>query len=109
MRVIEVNQPHAHTRLRIGKSDPIDAEAAARKVLDGGLLTQPKETTGVIEAIRVIRVARESAVKARSAALVQFQGLVITAPAELREFLSHQGARHRDTRLVVAPRRDATG
>ena len=30
VRVIEVNQPHAHTRLRIGKSDPIDAEAASQ-------------------------------------------------------------------------------
>ncbi len=75
VRVIEINQPHAHTRLRIGKSDPIDAEAAARKVLGGGLTTQPKRTTGVIEAIRILRVARESAVKARSAALVQFQNL----------------------------------
>ncbi len=75
VRVIEINQPHAHTRLRIGKSDPIDAEAAARKVLGGGLTTQPKRTTGVIEAIRILRVARESAVKARSAALVQFQDL----------------------------------
>lgn len=107
VRVIEVNQPHAHTRLRIGKSDPIDAEAAARKVLDGGLITQPKETTGVIEAIRVIRVARESAVKARSAALVQFQGLVITAPAELREFLSHQGTRANVT-LASSWRPDVT-
>lgn len=93
VRVIEVNQPHAHTRLRIGKSDPIDAEAAARKVLDGGLRTLPKETTGAIEALRVLRVARESAVKARSAALVQFQDLLTTAPAGLRESLSHQGTR----------------
>jgi len=31
--VVEVNQPHRHTRARRGKSDLIDAEAAARKVL----------------------------------------------------------------------------
>jgi transposase len=31
--VLEVNQPHAHTRRRRGKSDPIDAEMAARHVL----------------------------------------------------------------------------
>ena len=93
VRVIEINQPHAHTRLRIGKSDPIDAEAAARKVLGGGLTTQPKRTTGVIEATRILRVARESAVKARSAALVQFQDLVTTAPAGLRESMAHQGTR----------------
>ncbi len=65
VRVVEINQPHAHTRPRLGKSNPIDAEAAARKVLDGRLSTQPKRTTGVVEAIRVLRVARESAVKPR--------------------------------------------
>ncbi|MDA8374404.1 MAG: IS110 family transposase [Actinomycetota bacterium] len=107
VRVIEINQPHAHTRLRIGKSDPIDAEAAARKVLDGALAIQPKRTTGVIEAIRILRVARESAVKARSAALVQFQDLVTTAPAELRESLTRQGTRANAT-LASSWRPDAT-
>jgi transposase len=29
VRVVEVNQPHAHARRRVGKSDPIDAEMAA--------------------------------------------------------------------------------
>ena len=33
--VVEVNQPHAHTRRRRGKSDPIDAEMAARHALAG--------------------------------------------------------------------------
>lgn len=107
VRVIEINQPHAHTRLRIGKSDPIDAEAAARKVLDAGLATQPKRTTGVIEAIRILRVARESAVKARSAALVQIQDLVTTAPAELRESLAHKGTRANVT-LASSWRPDTT-
>lgn len=93
IRVVEINQPHAHTRLKVGKSDFIDAEAAARKALDGRLSTQPKRTTGVVEAIRVLRVARESAVKARSVALVQFQDLVTTAPAELRESLASHGTR----------------
>src|SRR5450631_3322108 len=35
VRVVEVNQPHAHTCRRIGKSDPIDAEMAARLLLTG--------------------------------------------------------------------------
>ena len=34
-RVIEVNRPDRATRHRKGKSDPIDAEAAARAVLAG--------------------------------------------------------------------------
>jgi len=29
-RVLEINQPHEHTRRRRGKSDSIDAEMAAR-------------------------------------------------------------------------------
>jgi transposase len=33
VRVLEVNEPHAHARRRVGKSDPIDAELAARAAL----------------------------------------------------------------------------
>src|SRR4051794_25654239 len=33
MRVLEVNQPHAHERRRRGKTDAIDAEMAARHAL----------------------------------------------------------------------------
>ena len=33
--VVEVNQPHPHARQRLGKSDPIDAELAARAALSG--------------------------------------------------------------------------
>jgi transposase len=33
IRVVEVNQPHRHARQRLGKSDPIDAELAARAAL----------------------------------------------------------------------------
>lgn len=87
VRVLEVNQPHKHTRNRRGKSDPVDAEAAARKVLAGEVATVPKDTAGSIESIRQIRVAREGAMKARSAALCQLGDLIVTAPAELRESL----------------------
>jgi transposase len=88
IRVLEVNQPHAHTRRRRGKSDPIDAEMAARLALAGKATTVPKQTDGIVESIRQLRVARNSAVKSRSAALVQLDGLIITAPQELRDQLS---------------------
>lgn len=46
IRVVEVNQPHAaHTRRRVGKSDPIDAEMAARLLLAGKATAIPKQTT----------------------------------------------------------------
>src|SRR5438093_8997378 len=35
INVVEVNQPHPHARQRLGKSDPIDAELAARAALSG--------------------------------------------------------------------------
>jgi transposase len=67
--VVEVNQPHPHMRSRRGKTDAIDAEAAARKVLSGEATVVPNDTTGAVEAIRQLQVARHSAVKARSAAV----------------------------------------
>jgi transposase len=88
VRVLEVNQPHAHTRRRRGKSDPLDAEMAARLALAGKATTVPKQTDGIVESIRLLRVARQSAVKSRSAAMVQLRDLTVTAPQELRDQLS---------------------
>ncbi|MCA1701673.1 MAG: transposase, partial [Actinobacteria bacterium] len=86
--VLEVNQPHAHTRRRRGKSDPIDAEMAARLALAGKATTLPKQTDGIVESIRLLRVTRAGAVKARSAAMLQLSELIITAPQQLREQLA---------------------
>jgi transposase len=93
VRVIEINQPHRYTRRKRGKSDPIDAEAAARKVLSGEATAVPKDSTGPVESIRQLRVARDSAVKARAAALVQLGELIVTVPAELREQLNRKTLR----------------
>jgi transposase len=87
IRVVEVNQPHAYSRRRRGKSDPVDAEMAARRYLSGEATALPKQTDGVVEAIRMLRVARNGAVKARTAALLQARDLIITAPQTLREQL----------------------
>ncbi len=86
--IVEVNQPHAHTRRRKGKSDPIDAEAAARAALSGNATAIPKRTSGIVESIRQLRVARDSAIKSRSAAMIQLSQLLITSPQELRDQLS---------------------
>ena len=82
--VLEINQPHPHTRRRRGKNDPIDAELAARHVLAANRPVVAKDTSGVVEAIRQLRVARDGAVKARSAALNAINGLTVTAPETLR-------------------------
>jgi transposase len=88
LAVIEVNRPHAHTRARRGKNDAIDAEAAARKVLAGECTAIPKDTTGIVEAIRQLHVARASAVAARAAALNQLGKLIVTAPTSVGAALS---------------------
>lgn len=93
VEVIEVNQPHPHTRARKGKDDAIDAEAAARKALSGEASGTPKTTTGVIESVRLLRVARESAMHARTVALLQLQDVLVTAPAPLREQITATSGR----------------
>ena len=61
---------------------------AARLVLSGKATAVPKQTDGIVESIRLLRAARHSAVKSRSAAIVQLGGLIITAPQELRDQLA---------------------
>jgi transposase len=87
LEVREVNQPHPHTRRRRGKSDPIDAELAARHVLAENRIVIAKDTTGIVEAIRQLRVVRDGAIKARSAALHALDGLIVSAHDELRQQL----------------------
>jgi transposase len=85
--VIEVDRPDRKTRRREGKSDPIDAEAAARAVQSGKACGTPKAADGPVEMIRVLRVARRSAVKNRTMAANQLSALVLTSPDELRDRL----------------------
>ena len=84
-RIIEVNRPDRATRHRLGKSDPIDAEMAARSVLSGVAVGTPKAADGSTEMIRMLKVARDSAVKAQTQSLNQIKSLLVTGPAELRE------------------------
>jgi transposase len=82
--VVEVDRPDRSGRRQHGKSDPIDAVAAARAALAGTATAIPKTRTGPVEAIRALRVARGGAVKARTAALNQIRGLIVAAPDHLR-------------------------
>jgi transposase len=86
--VAEVGRPNRQRRARRGKSDPIDAEAAAAAVLAGDTLGAPKSADGPVEMLRVLRIARVSAVKAKTAALLNMRDMVITAPDELRAALA---------------------
>jgi transposase len=86
-RVLEVNRPDRAARRRRGKSDPVDADAAARTVQAGEATGTPKTQDGAVEMLRALRVARQTAVKARTQAINALKGLLVTAPDGLREQL----------------------
>jgi transposase len=85
--IVEVNRPDRSARRRQGKSDPLDAEAAARAVLAGTATSTPKAGQGHVEMIRSLQLTRRSAQKARSQAANQLRALLVTAPADLRQEL----------------------
>jgi transposase len=86
-KVFEVIRPKRRDQYRSGKSDPIDAEAAARSVLAGTAIGQPKDADGEVEMIRTLRITRRSALKARAQAANQIQALLVTAPEGLKSEL----------------------
>ena len=102
VQVVEVDRPNRQRRRRHGKSDPTDAEAAARAVLAGEATTTPKTRSGIVEAIRVLRVARSGAIKARTQAANQLRDLLITGPDELRAQLFPLSTVKRLARLAAA-------
>ncbi|MEW6226432.1 MAG: transposase, partial [Chloroflexota bacterium] len=84
-RVVEVGRPSRQLRRQCGKSDAVDAEAAARAVLAGEANGPPKSGDGEVEMIRHLKVARDTAVKARTQAMVTLKALLVNAPQTLRE------------------------
>jgi transposase len=87
IEVLEVNRPDRAKRRLQGKSDPTDAESAARAVLSGSATAIPKSQSGAAEAMRTISVARRSAVKAKTQAINQLRALLVSAPQDIRERL----------------------
>jgi transposase len=89
VRVVEVDRPNRQRRRRRGKSDPQDAITAARAAQSGDAQGEAKTRNGNVEAMRVLRVARSSARKARTQTLNQMRSLVSTAPDDIRTELRH--------------------
>lgn len=88
--VVEVVRPNRQRRRLRGKSDPIDAENAARAVLAGEAVAVPRQhhTDGdTIEMLRVLSVARGTAMRARTQAINALHALIVTAPSDLRDQL----------------------
>lgn len=85
--VLDVMRPNRQLRYLHGKSDSLDAESAARSVLNGQATALAKAQTGSSEMIRHIKVARDSALKAKSQAMITLRTLIINAPSDLRDAL----------------------
>jgi transposase len=84
--VLEVSRtPRAERRLR-GKDDALDAARTARAALASDSMAVPRAGERR-EALRLLLVARRSAVDVRREALGQLRGVIVTAPDRLREEL----------------------
>jgi transposase len=84
VRVIEVSRPNRQVRRAHGKSDVIDAIAAARAVISDQAKAVPKSHDGTVEGLRALQIVHRSAHKARTQALNQLHALIVTAPEPIR-------------------------
>jgi transposase len=82
--VVEVDRANRQDRYRSGKSDPLDAESAARAALSGKAKGAPRGRDGTVEAIRALMVAKRSARGERTRSVNQARALVVTGPDDLR-------------------------
>ncbi|MFE7856068.1 IS110 family transposase [Streptomyces sp. NPDC057403] len=93
IQVFEVNRPDRTARRLLGKSDPLDAQAAARAVLSGRARARAKSGDGPVHSARIFKLAKDSAVKARTQAINQLKAVLVIADPALRERLSSLGNR----------------
>jgi transposase len=89
--VVDVNQPDRRAR-RQGKTDVVDATAAARAVLAGRAEAIAKSGAGEVEAVRILKLSRDSAVHARTKAINQLKALLVTADPVFRSALHGLGS-----------------
>jgi transposase len=82
--VVEAGRPDRRDRRERGKSDTLDAENAARSVLAGRATATPRRAEGTSEILRQTKIAKDTAVKARTAAIITLKTLIVTAPDDLR-------------------------
>jgi transposase len=96
--IVEVSRPPRKGERRLsGKSDPIDAEHAGRAVLAGKATVTPKLGEGAVETIRLVKIARDSAVRSQTQAMTTLKAVLVTAPDELRQQLEGLS----DLKLVI--------
>jgi transposase len=96
--VLEVERPRRAER-RAGKSDRIDAIAAAKRVLEGENVSTPRRR-GILTAIRALLIARRSAVAERTRVLNQLHALNATAPIQLRDRIGNGTGKQLERRIL---------
>ena len=84
VEVIDVNRPDRATRRSRGKSDPIDALAAAHAVQSGRATTTPKNRDNAVESLRVLRIEKDDLTQARARLITRIKSLLVTAPEPVR-------------------------
>jgi len=83
--VLEVTEPDRSLRRAKGKDDTLDAFAAAQAALTGQRVQVAKDRSGAVEALRVLRTTRKTAIKCRRAALQQLHNTIVASPDEVRD------------------------
>ena len=95
LRVVE--DPGPFTEGKVGGEDhagalvefaqQVEQQGAARSVLAGQSTATPKAADGAVEMMRQIKIARDTAVKPRTTAMITLKQIVVNAPPGLREAL----------------------
>src|SRR3954453_19691573 len=107
--VTEVNRPDRAMRRSRGKTDAVDAQAAALAVLSGRATAIPKAADGHVEQMRIYKVAKGSAVKSRTQAINQLKMLLVNAEPALRESWTGMGRRTLVARCAALRPEDHSG
>ena len=106
--VLEVTGPDPAARRAKGKDDALDAIAAAEAARTKRRVQVAKDRSGAVEALRVLRTTRKTAVKCRRATLQQLHNTVVAAPEEVRDQVRNL-TRMQRLRTCAAWRPDAIG
>ncbi len=106
--ILEVTGPDKSVRRKQGKDDTLDAECAAHAAYAGIRTVTPRTRDGMIEALRVLKVCRKTAVAARRVALQIIQTQIISSPEDLRDQLRRM-TRMQLIRTLASWRPDLSG
>ena len=106
--VLEVTGPDPASRRAKCKDDALDAISAAEAARTRRRVQVAKDRSGTVEALRVLRTTRKTAIKCRRAALQQLHNTIVAAPEEVRDQVRNL-TRMQRLRTCAAWRPDTVG